>query len=314
MRATSPCHWSLKQYISLILLTIYYNAFWSWLTPSTLNHGLHRISTGQNFTRVWEHSQHHSTKDGFILEMIVGSHSTFSRHAQQRRSPSMYTYLLKIGSATRKQPFYYTSFYFTCSWGRFNSWSSMAMHVRPNPGRFFHPIDNVWSMAQCYHPTWRATVNTNLNHILTNPSPEKEYSVSTCYVFPLRTNRYTKKPNHINPTVKQLLQTYYEIFDKPSTLPPLRFQDDRIPTLANSNLINVRLYWYPYYQKEIMTKLIMLEDKIIKSIQSPYSFPILLARKKNGTWHFCVDYMSLNVTTIKDQFSIPTVGELLDKF
>ena len=38
---------------------------------------------------------------------------------------------------------------------------------------------------------------------------------------------------------------------------------------------------------------------------------MLLVRKHDGTWRFCVDYRDLNA--VKDRFLIPTVDELLDE-
>jgi hypothetical protein len=46
---------------------------------------------------------------------------------------------------------------------------------------------------------------------------------------------------------------------------------------------------------------------------SPYSSPIVMVLKKEGTWHMCLDFRALNKLTIKDKFLIPVVDDLLDK-
>jgi hypothetical protein len=63
--------------------------------------------------------------------------------------------------------------------------------------------------------------------------------------------------------------------------------------------------------KENIMKL--LEMGHIRPSNNPYESPVLFVQKKNGSLHMCIDYRGLNKITIRDQFPLPRIEELLDQ-
>ena len=56
-----------------------------------------------------------------------------------------------------------------------------------------------------------------------------------------------------------------------------------------------------------------LANGFIQSSKSPAGAPILFNRKPDGSLCLCVDYWGLNNITIKNQYPLPLIGELLDQ-
>lgn len=115
--------------------------------------------------------------------------------------------------------------------------------------------------------------------------------------------------------IDALLADYTDIFEEPQSLPPPRRHDHRIHLLPDTSPVAVRPYRYPQLLKDEIEKQCdaMLQQGIIRESTSPFSSPVLLVRKADNSWRFCVDYRALNDKTVKDKFPIPIVDELLDE-
>lgn len=111
------------------------------------------------------------------------------------------------------------------------------------------------------------------------------------------------------------LADFADVFEDHKQLPPHRVFDHAISLLPDSAPVNVRPYRYNPQQKDEIERQVneMLASGLIKPNMSPFASPVLLVRKKDGTWRFCVDYRRLNTLTVKNKFPMPVVDELLDE-
>ena len=120
-------------------------------------------------------------------------------------------------------------------------------------------------------------------------------------------------PHTDHPCLHAVLLEHYQVFGD-ITEPPN-------PDLVHPMTIEVSgppIALKPYRQdllkrKEVERQLDeMLTKGIISHSTSPYSAPITMAKKKDGTWRFCVDYRRLNAQTTRDQHPIPQIADILN--
>ncbi|MES9882105.1 MAG: reverse transcriptase domain-containing protein [Sedimenticola sp.] len=114
--------------------------------------------------------------------------------------------------------------------------------------------------------------------------------------------------------VQSLLSRYSDVFAKDSTdlgrtniakhtittgdAPPVKQAYRRVPGNLRDEV-----------QKQTAS---MLSNGIIEESKSAWSSPVVLAKKKDGSLRFCVDYRRLNAVTHKDAHPLPRVDDCLD--
>ena len=70
----------------------------------------------------------------------------------------------------------------------------------------------------------------------------------------------------------------------------------------------------PYHLREEVKGLLaeMLFEDVIEKSNGPWSSPIVLIKKKDGSRRFCIDYRKLNCVTKKDAHPLPRIDDTLD--
>nr|GFA28851.1 hypothetical protein [Tanacetum cinerariifolium] len=115
--------------------------------------------------------------------------------------------------------------------------------------------------------------------------------------------------------VEQVLTQFDEVFEVPKYLPHQRSHDHQIPLMPNTPLKNVRPYRHLANQKDAIEDMVkeLMDSGVIRGSQSPFSYPIVMVKKKDGTCRMCINYRQLNKHTVKDKFPIPMIEDLIDE-
>ena len=113
--------------------------------------------------------------------------------------------------------------------------------------------------------------------------------------------------------VKRLLTEYADVFSRDSTdLGKTDVVQHQINT-GTATPIRQPPRRLPLVQREEAVKAVyeMENQEILEPSSSPWSSPIVLVRKKDGSLRFCVDYRKLNEVTKKDSYPLPRIDNTL---
>ena len=111
-------------------------------------------------------------------------------------------------------------------------------------------------------------------------------------------------PEEHKQLVTDLIMKNKDVFAKNDTdLTPTKSIEMKIDT-GDHEPIRLKPYRTPLTRKKIIDDAIdqMLEAKIIEPSSSPWSFPIVIVDKKDGSKRFCVDFRRLNKITKPNHF------------
>ena len=158
---------------------------------------------------------------------------------------------------------------------------------------------------------------------LVSPSPNHNNTFTVCTAMEgskeLSPETLTELTTAINPNLspkdkKALLNTLFsfpDVFDN-----SLGHTSVALHNINTGDSPPIRQYprRLPYHHRAEVEKQVndMLSQGVIQPSTSPWSSPIVLVKKKDGSYRFCIDYRKLNSITKVDAHPLPRVDDLLE--
>lgn len=196
--------------------------------------------------------------------------------------------------------------------------SPMPSKVRPNVARVLADVQNHATCIRIANPTATAiTIAKGAAIGEVTPLLNVEISAKQPGIPDTRVGD-VQYGTHLNPafgaTFRALLQEYEHLFGDPDRdLGHTNAIEHEIDTQGSKPVRQ-----YPYRNSAAERRLIevqvgeMLEKGVVRESISPWSSPVVLVRKRDGSWRFCVDYRKVNAATKKDVHPLPRVDDVLD--
>ncbi|GFO40607.1 retrovirus-related pol polyprotein from transposon 17.6 [Plakobranchus ocellatus] len=85
--------------------------------------------------------------------------------------------------------------------------------------------------------------------------------------------------------------------------------------LTTDDVIRVKPYPLPFAARDFVTQEVkdLLSLGVIEPSDSPYCFPIVVVKKKDGSMRLCIDFRKLNAVTVFDAENIPRQEDLFNQ-
>jgi len=111
-----------------------------------------------------------------------------------------------------------------------------------------------------------------------------------------------------------LLWKYNASFAIDTSVPGLSFAGVHEIDTKDSKPIKQRPYRTSQAENDIISEHVSKMEKanIIRKSNSPWSSPVVIVTKKDGTPRFCIDFRKVNAITTHDSYPLPRIDETLD--
>ena len=139
-------------------------------------------------------------------------------------------------------------------------------------------------------------------------------TISTEFTIAQENKIKKKKIKELGPRECHEYLTLFEEEER-KVLPPHGYSDHKIELDPSKDIPNKRLY--PMKGNKLNELRVYRGKNLsrgwIRELESPVRASILFVKRKDGSLRLSVDYRGVNAVTKKDRYSLPLIGEALDR-